>query len=170
VGTAFQAQMPEFAHDLGTEEADSSYTMLLGANAAGALTGGLTLEARGLLRAEPRTAIVLAILWCISLTGFAATTSYPLAVTLMFFAGFLNLAFVAMAQALIQLEAPAQMRGRLVGLFYLSNNGLRAFSGVTVGIVGSLIGIHWSLALSCLILLTVTIVLLAFSLRVRGET
>ena len=165
VGTAFQAQMPEFAHDLGTDEADASYTMLLGANAAGALAGGLILEARGLLRAEPRTAIVLAVLWCISLAGFAATTSYPLAVTLMFVSGFLNLAFVAMAQALIQLEAPTQMRGRLIGLFYLSNNGLRAFSGVTVGILGSLIGIHRSLALSCLGLLTVTIVLLALSMR-----
>ena len=165
VGTAFQAQMPEFAHDLGSAAADSYYTMLLAANAAGALAAGITLEARALLQARPQTAIVLTILWCISLTGFAATTSYPLAVALMLVAGFLNLAFVAMAQALIQLEAPTHLRGRLIGIFYLSNNGLRAFSGVTVGIAGSLIGIHWSLALSALVLLTVTIVLFALTVR-----
>ena len=35
VGTAFQATMPEFAHDLGTEKADLAYSALLGANAAG---------------------------------------------------------------------------------------------------------------------------------------
>jgi len=33
--------------------------------------------------------------------------------------------------------------------------------------VGSLIGIHWSLALSALMLLMVTIPLLSFSMRVR---
>ncbi len=167
VGNAFQAQMPEFAHDLGTEAADTSYTVLLAASAAGALAAGLTLEARALLQARPNTAIVLSILWCISVAGFAAATSYPLAVALMFVAGFLNLAFVAMAQALIQLEAPPHLRGRLIGLYYVSNNGLRAFSGVTVGILGSLIGIHWSLALSALALLTITIVLYAFSMRAR---
>jgi MFS family permease len=167
VGNAFQAQMPEFAHDLGTGEAGSSYAVLLGAGAAGALAAGLTLESHGLLHSNPRTAIVLAILWCIVIAAFAAATSYPLAVTLMFVAGFLNLAYVSMAQALIQLEAPQHLRGRLIGLYYLSNNGLRAFSGVTVGILGSLIGIHWSLALSAMILLAITVVLLAFSVRTR---
>jgi MFS family permease len=73
-----------------------------------------------------------------------------------------------MAQTLVQLHAPEHLRGRLIGLFNMSNNGLRAFSGVTVGIVGGLIGIHWSLALSALLLLTATIALLAFTVRGRG--
>ncbi|HKA40954.1 MAG TPA: MFS transporter [Burkholderiales bacterium] len=168
VGNAFQAQMPEYAHDLGTEKADFSYAVLLAANAAGALTAGLSLEAKGgLLEPSPRTAIVLVILWCISIAGFAVATSYPIAVALMFVSGFLFLAYGAMIQALIQLEAPPQLRGRLIGLYYLSNNGLRAFSGITVGVVGALIGIHWSLALSALVLLAVTIALLAFSMRAR---
>src|SRR4029079_15888136 len=102
---------------------------------------------------------LLTILWCISIAGFAAATHYPLAVALMFAAGFLNLSGVAMAQALIHLESPPHLRGRLIGLYYVSNNGLRAFSGVTVGILGSLIGIHWSLAISALVLLAVTLVL-----------
>jgi hypothetical protein len=36
----------------------------------------------------------------------------------------------------------------VIGVFAMSAMGLRAFSGVTVGVGGSLIGIHWSLALS----------------------
>jgi MFS family permease len=167
VGNAFLAQMPEYAHDLGTEKADFSYAVLFGANAAGAFIGGLTLEAGGLLRSTPRTAIVLAIIWCFSIAGFAATNSYPVAVALMFVAGFLSLAYNSMAQALVQLESPGHLRGRLIGLFQMSNNGLRAFSGVTVGVLGSLIGIHWSLALSALVLLMVIAVLLAFRARVR---
>jgi hypothetical protein len=37
--------------------------------------------------------------------------------------------------------------------------GLRAFSGITVGIGGSIIGIHRSLALSALLLLVITLLL-----------
>jgi len=167
VGNAFQAQMPEYAHDLGTDEAGVRYTILLGANAAGALAGGLILESRGMLQPRPQTAIVFTLLWCLVITGFAAATNYPLAVALMFVAGFLNLAYSAMSQTLVQVHAPEQLRGRLIGLYNTANNGLRAFSGVTVGLLGSLIGIHWSLALSALALLTTTLALWAFSMRAR---
>jgi MFS family permease len=165
VGNAFQAQMPEYAHDLGTDDAGARYSILLGANAAGALIGGLILESRGLLAARPPTAIAFALVWCLVITGFAAATSYPLAVALMFVAGFLNLAYSSMSQTLVQLHAPAQLRGRLIGLYNTANNGMRAFSGVTVGLAGSLIGIHWSLALSAMALLAATLGLWAFSLR-----
>ena len=52
VGNAFQAQMPEFAHDFGHEKQDLAYSMLLGANAAGAVIGGLLLEGSGMAAAE----------------------------------------------------------------------------------------------------------------------
>ena len=165
VGNAFQAQMPEYAHDLGTDEAGVRYSILLGANAAGALAGGLLLESRSLLAPRPQTAIAFAVLWCLVIVGFAAATNYPLAVALMFVAGFLNLAFSAMSQTLVQANAPAPLRGRLIGLYNTANNGMRAFSGVTVGIAGSLIGIHWSLALSAMALLAATLGLWAFSMR-----
>jgi hypothetical protein len=61
-----------------------------------------------------------------------------------------------MAQTLVQLNAPPAVRGRVIGLFVMSALGLRAFSGVTVGLGGSLIGIHWSLALSAAALLALT--------------
>jgi MFS family permease len=166
VGSAIQPQMPEFAYDLGAEQADVKYSMLLAANAAGAVAGGLILESRGLLQAKPSTAIVLAILWCLSIGGFAAAQSYPLALLLMLCAGFLNLTFSSMAQTLVQLQAPEQLRGRVIGLYNTANNGLRSFSGVTVGVLGSLIGIHWSLALSAMALLALCLALLAFAMRV----
>ncbi|MEO7404483.1 MAG: MFS transporter [Burkholderiales bacterium] len=165
VGNAFMAQMPEYAHDLGTEKADFSYTMLLAANAGGALMAGILLESMGYLTARPRTAIILTILWCFAIAGFALTDSYPIAVALMFVAGFLNLSFSAMAQTLVQLQAPDALRGRLIGLYNMASNGLRSFSGISVGIVGVFIGIHWSLALAALLLLAATIALLAFTTR-----
>ena len=166
VGNAFQAQMPEYAHDLGTDKAGVAYSVLLGAYAGGAVVGGILLEGKGLLQPAPRNAMISAILWCLVIAGFAAATNYHLALVLLFIAGVLNLTFYSMAQTLVQLRAPSQLRGRVIGLFNMSSMGLRAFSGVTVGVLGSLIGIHWSLALSATALMAVTTALLAFSLRV----
>ena len=165
VGNAYQAQMPEFAHDLGHGAADIAYTMLLAADAGGALVAGLVLESRALLHARPKTAFVLAMLWCCAIGGFAVASSYPLAFGLLFIAGFLQLAFNAMAQTLVQLNAPAHIRGRVIGLYNMASLGLRAFAGVTVGLLGSLIGVHWSLALSAIVLLAITVSLLAFTTR-----
>jgi len=43
--------------------------------------------------------------------------------------------------------------------------GLRAFGGVTVGLGGSIVGIHWSLALSAMLLFVVVASIGAFSRR-----
>ncbi len=165
IGNAYQAQMPAFAHDFVEGEAGVVYSLLLAADAAGALLAGVILESRGLLPPNPRTAFVLAMLWCCALAGFALAGSYALALALLFVAGFLELSFNAMAQALVQLEAPAAIRGRVIGLFAMSALGLRAFSGVTVGLLGAAVGVHASLAASALLLLTVSGVMLGLIVR-----
>ncbi|MBX9645562.1 MAG: MFS transporter [Xanthobacteraceae bacterium] len=161
VGNAYSSQMPGFAEDVGHGDPGVSYSMLLAADAAGALLAGLALEGRGLLPPRPRTAIVLAMCWCVALMLFALSQSYVLALCFLFAAGFLELSFNAMAQSLVQLNAPLDMRGRVIGLFNMASLGLRAFSGISVGLVGSLIGIHWSLALSALATMAVAGGLLA---------
>jgi MFS family permease len=163
VGNAYSAQMPGFALDLGHGDPGVAYSMLLAADAAGAMLAGVVLESRALLVATPRTAIALAIVWACALAGFALSTSYPLAVALLFTAGFFELAFNAMAQALVQLNAPINMRGRVIGFYNMASLGLRAFSGVTVGIIGGLIGVHWSLALFSLVMLAVACALLGLA-------
>jgi MFS family permease len=165
VGNAYQAQMPEFAADLGHGDADVHYSMLLAANAAGALTAGIVLEMRGFLQANPKAAFVLVILWCLCIGGFALSPNYGLSLVLLFFAGVLNLAYGAMSQTLVQMHAPAAIRGRVIGLYGTSFNGMRAFSGVTVGMFGSLVGVHASLAISAAALLVITAALFAFDLK-----
>jgi MFS family permease len=151
--------MPEFAHDLGHGDAGFFYSLLLGANALGALTAGFALEASGWLQPKPMTPFVLVVLWCCALIGFSMTTYYPLAILLMLTAGFLGLAYDAMNQTLVQLNAPPQMRGRVIGFYNMCAQGLRAFSGLTIGVGGSFVGIHWSLALSAFTLLILASVL-----------
>ncbi len=155
VGNSYSSQMPGFAHDLGHGDPGFSYSMLLAADAAGGLLAGVVLEGGSLLPPNTRTAVVLAMLWCCALGGFSLATNYALALGLLFAAGFLELSFNAMAQTLVQLNAPPTMRGRVIGLFNMSSLGLRAFSGVSVGLLGGLIGVHWSLALSTLAVLVI---------------
>jgi MFS family permease len=163
VGNAYQAQMPAFASDLGHGDPGVSYSMLLAADAAGALTAGFVLESRGLLHPAARTALLLAMAWCIALGTFAVVRIYPIALALLFAAGFLELSFNSMAQALVQLSAPPAIRGRVIGVFSMAASGMRMFSGITVGIVGSLIGIHYSLPLSAAVLLIAIAILLSFA-------
>ncbi len=165
VGNAFQAQMPGFALALGTDEMGFGYAALLTANGAGAVTGGLLLETFGFLRARASTAMVLAMLWCVAMVAFAATSEYLLALVFLFFAGVLNLAFLSMAQTLVQLEAPVNLRGRLIGLYNMSAQGLRSFSGITVGFFGAVVGIHWSLGLSTVVVLVIAMVLFLVTAR-----
>jgi MFS family permease len=161
--------MPEFAHDLGTEQADFAYSALLAANAAGAVIGGFLLEGRGWLQPRVDTAMISAILWCLAIGGFALSSNYYLSLTLLFAAGVLNLTFSSMGQTIVQLLSPPHLRGRLIGLFAMASMGLKAFSGLTVGVLGGLIGVHWSLAASAMALLTVTVALFAFAIPGRNQ-
>ncbi|MFO1376112.1 MAG: MFS transporter [Steroidobacteraceae bacterium] len=164
VGSAYQAQMPGFAQDLGHGDPGLTYSLLLAADAAGALLAGLALESRGLLRPRPRTAFALAMVWGLALAGFALTDVYLFALLLLFTAGFVELAFSAMAQTLVQLRAPAALRGRVIGVFTMASLGLRMFSGITVGLAAHLVGIHFSLAASAAL-----VCVLAAALAARGS-
>jgi len=159
MGNSYQAQMPGFVEDLAHGNPNVAYSMLLAADALGALIAGLVLEGKNLLPASPKSALILAFLWCISLTGFALSPNLDMAVVLLVFAGFLELSFSSMTQAIVQMNAPENMRGRVVGLYNMSSLGMRAGSGLVVGVGGSLIGIHYAMILSCALLISVVSVL-----------
>ena len=163
--------MPGFALDLGhARAADFAYSSLTGADAAGGLIAGLILESRGLLPPRVKTAYVLAMLWCCALAGFAQSHTYVVAITLLFIAGFVELGFNSMAQSLVQLNAPAEIRGRVIGVFAMFANGMRTFSGLSVGLLGASIGIHNSLSYSAaaLFLLYIAIFVTRFVARRRS--
>jgi MFS family permease len=169
VGNSYQAQMPSFAVDLGHGDPGTAYSALLAADAAGALTGGFLLETVGGFRTATRTAIVLAMGWCCALGAFALTKTYGLALICLFSAGFFELSFSSMAQTVVQIEAPANIRGRVLGLFAMASLGCRAFAGVSVGVTGALLGVHASLALAAGVLLAITSLLLVKT-RARVES
>jgi MFS family permease len=147
VGNSYQAQMPGFAHDLRHGNPGVAYSLLLGADALGALCAGFLLESRGgWLQTRASSAERIALLWGAALLAFSFARTYFMALPFLFLAGFFELSFSSMAQTLVQINAPNASRGRVLGLYNMASMGLRAFSGITVGLAGSVVGIHVSLA------------------------
>jgi MFS family permease len=165
IGSGIQPQMPEFAIDLGLNQAGLGYGMLLAANSAGAVLGGIILETTRALKPSARTAMFSTLVWSGCMLGFALSHQYVLSLALLVGAGIANLSSQSTAQTLVQLLAPPEKRGRIVGVYTMASNGLRAGSGISIGLVGGLIGIHWSLGLSAVTLATLVVALLLYTQR-----
>jgi MFS family permease len=165
IGASLQSAMPIFAHDLGTGDAGTAYGVLLFANGAGGVVGGILLEATGRIRPNVRAAVVSTAVFGLTSLVFAATSSYVVALVALVIGGVANLAAMSIGQTVVQLLAPEAQRGRVIGVYGMSANGLRAGSGFTVGLLGAAVGVHWSLGLSAVGLCLGTLVAGAYALR-----
>jgi MFS family permease len=169
IGSGIQPQMPEFAIDLGIDQAGLGYGMLLSANAAGAVLGGVILESTRVLKPSARSAMLSTLAWSACMFGFALSQSYLLSLALLVCAGVANLAAQSIAQTLVQLFAPTEKRGRVIGVYNMASSGLRAGSGFSIGLVGGLIGIHWSLGASACVLAAIVVGLILYTARAAAD-
>src|ERR1700760_3697973 len=148
IGASLQTAMPIFAHDLGAGSAGTAYGVLLFANGLGGVIGGVLLEVTGRIKPNVKAAVVSTAVYGLTTLFFAFTGNYAVALIMLLISGIANLASMSIGQTVVQLLAPAQDRGRVVGLYGVAANGLRAGSGFTVGLLGAAVGVHWSLGLS----------------------
>jgi len=165
IGASLQTSMPIVAHDLGAGSAGTAYGVLLFANGLGGVIGGVLLEVTGRIKPNVKAAVVSTAVYGLTTAFFAFTGSYAIALIMLLISGVANLASMSIGQTVVQLLAPAQDRGRIVGLYGVSANGLRAGSGFTVGLLGAVIGIHWSLGLSAAALCLGTVLAGWYALR-----
>jgi hypothetical protein len=168
VGASMQASMPIFASDLGAGSAGTAYGVLLFANGAGGVIGGILLEATGRIKPNVLAAVISTAVYGLSSMFFALTASYPLALLLLIIGGVANLASMSIGQTVVQLLAPPADRGRVIGVYGMSAQGLRFGSGFTVGLLGAVVGVHWSLGLSAAGLCVGTVLAGIYALRGRS--
>lgn len=152
VGSSMQSSMPIFAQALGTGGAGAAYGVLLFANGAGGVIGGIVPVATGWVRPNVAAAVLSTAVYGLASVLFALTTTYPLALALLVVGGVANLASMSIGQTVVQLLSPAADRGRVLGVHSISANGLRAGSGFTVGFLGAAIDVRTSLAYSATLL------------------
>jgi MFS family permease len=76
---------------------------------------------------------------------------------------------MSIGQTVVQLLAPPGERGRVIGVYGVSASGLRFGSGITVGLFGAVVGVHWSLGLSAAALVVGTLIAAWPALRNQGD-
>jgi MFS family permease len=165
IGGALQVAMPSFANELGAGTAGLAYGVLLFANGIGGVVGGFLLEATGVLKPSARAAVLATAVFGIVILIFALTGSYAIAVGALVIGGVANIASLSITQSIVQLEAPPGDRGRVYGLYGVFASGLRTGNGITLGVLGALIGIPLSIALCAALLVIGSI---AAGLYARG--
>ncbi|MFI5954494.1 MFS transporter [Cryptosporangium sp. NPDC051539] len=165
IGASLQSAMPIFAGDLGAGSAGTAYGVLLFANGAGGVLGGFLLEATGWLNPSVRAAVASTLVYGVTTVIFAATGNYPLALLMLVVGGVANLAAMSIGQTIVQLRASAEHRGRVLGVYGTAAMGGRFGSGVTVGLFGAVVGVHWSLGLSAAALCVGTLAAAVYALR-----
>ena len=147
VGSSLQVSMPNFAEQLGAGgEGDLGYGLLLFANGAGGVLGGFLLEVTGVIRPDTRAAIVSAVLFGLTTLIVATTGSFAIALIALVIGGMANLAATSIGQAVVQLQAPVEQRGRVVGVYNMIGSGLRTGNGITIGGLGAVLGVSGAVA------------------------
>ncbi len=152
VGSAMQTAMPAIAGDLGGSASGTAYGVLLFANGLGGVLGGLLLEGTGWLKLSVRAAVCSTAVYGLASALFAFSHQYLVAAALLVVGGIANLATMSITQTVVQLLAPREKRGQVIGVYGMSANGLRIGSGFTVGFLGELVGLRTSLGVSAIAL------------------
>ena len=142
-GQCVPGSMPEYAHP-SAPRGGRRYSLLLAANATGAILGSVLSRARTAAPECPLRDRVRG-------GGGISRSLLPRRAQLscrgdaLVIAGAFNIAFRSMAQTLVSSWRQPRVRGAVVGLFNTAMLGLRAGSGSHGGGLGALINVQWSL-------------------------
>ncbi|WP_308466621.1 MFS transporter [Rathayibacter soli] len=171
IGAVLQTAMPVFGNALAASGQDAGliYGVLLFALGLGGVVGGFFLEASGWVKPSVGTAVVATIVFGLSAAVFAFTGSIVVAVVALVLAGVAQITSTATEQAIVQLEAPVAQRGRVIGAYSMFGPGMQTFSGLTVGVLGTMIGIPFTVILGGCVLVAGAVATGVYIARGRAE-
>ena len=132
VGSAIQTAMPAIATSMdgtGRASGGTAYGVLLFANGLGGVLGGLLLEGTGWLRLSVRAAMWSTAVYGLSSALFAVSHDYLVAALLLVVGGVANLAAMSITQTVVQLRAPREKRGQVIGLYGVAPTGCASAAG-----------------------------------------
>lgn len=140
MGGSMQAAMPAISATLGAEDG-AGYTVLLFASSVGGVLGGFLLEATNRIRPTIRTASFTTVLVGLTTLAIAYSGIFSIAVIALVIGGVSNLATSTVQQTMVQLRAPEEQRGRIIGVFNMVSQGFRTGNGLVLALVGSALGV-----------------------------
>ncbi len=111
----------------------AEYTQLMAAAGGGAVVGALVVAWLGKFRHMGRTLLILQIAFGLIITTFAITHVFWLNAALLFAAGACMVMVFAMLSSLVQLNAPNDMRGRVMSIYMVAFRGGMPLGGLVSG-------------------------------------
>lgn len=131
-GSSYQAFLPAFAKDV-LNIGPSGYGYELGAVGIGAILGAVVSGQRWVARRPDWAMYVMLGISGIGLTGFALTANPAIALPMLGVVGFATIAFLSTANASVQLAAPNDIVGSVMGVWVVVNAGLVPVGSLIVG-------------------------------------
>jgi MFS family permease len=116
----------------------TTYALMVNFLAAGALAAGLISGTRS--NVSPRMVAWASIGFGLALGAAALVADLAVFLVAMTFVGFASVLFSASVQSLIQLEAPAEMRGRIMSLYQIVYMGTTPIGALLVGGLAATVG------------------------------
>jgi MFS transporter, DHA1 family, staphyloferrin A biosynthesis exporter len=151
LGVPYISLMPLFALDVlhGTA---TTQGWLLTMTGVGAVIGALTIASLGRRQGNGQLLVLAACGFGLALLLFARSPVLWMALLFTFFAGLANAGYTSQDQTIIQVLTPAQLRGRVLGIYFL-NRGLMPVGSLIAGGLAALWGGPWAVTImgaSCL--------------------
>ncbi|HEY1567701.1 MAG TPA: MFS transporter [Solirubrobacteraceae bacterium] len=148
----FQVSLPVMA-DRGLQAGATGFGLMTAAMGVGAVLGGLLVAARGKTGLRPLTIAALGFGTALSLATVAP--NLPLELVALGIAGAGSIAFMAVGNSTLQLNAAPEMRGRVMSLWFVAFQGSTPLGGPLVGVTMATIGPRAGLGLGALVALLV---------------
>ncbi len=169
-GRSYQNLLPAFARDIW-KGGEIGYGLLLSAAGGGALVGAFGLAILTELKQQRLVMIISGLLFSLAVLAFALSPNLALGVLFLFLTGVLSTVFGTIIATFIQMEAPKELRGRLMSLYAITLIGLPSLgalgSGAVADMLGGLRGAPRAVALGAVVL---AVILGIMAVRDRGSS
>jgi MFS family permease len=150
------AMLTIFASDIFKVGAHG-FGFLQSARGLGAVVGSSFYIGMGQRSAQGKILLASAILYGLGFALFGLSPSFGLALVLLAFVGVTDTIWAAARGTILQLMTPDRFRGRVMGVFQLSNRGLHPLGQTETGLVVPLIGAREATILGGLLVSAVTL-------------
>lgn len=152
--------MPLFAGDV-LQVGVEGYGLMMAAPGIGAVTGTLTVASLGNVERKGRLILSAIVVQGLCLIVFSFTRWLPFTLLVLVVYGAAQMIYMTTNQTVIQLSAPSEMRGRVLGI-YMLNQGMLPFGSMLAGLLAT----FTSVPLAILIMgISTTVFALAFFVR-----
>ena len=165
-GAPYFSMVPIYARDI-FQLGETGLAVMMGVAGAGAFLGALLVAYLGDFRRKGWLVLGGAIVFGLSITGFALSSRLTFSLMFLFALGFAVVVSVATTNTLLQKLVTDQMRGRVMSMFILSFMGTMPIGNILAGSASTQFGPQRTLAVGGLVVTLVATGVAIFNKRLR---